>query len=41
MLLNKGMNLPLGEGLVFERENSPGADKSMQERIKDFSKNKR
>ncbi|MBT7795372.1 MAG: enoyl-CoA hydratase/isomerase family protein [Gammaproteobacteria bacterium] len=41
MLVNKGMNLPLGEGLVFERENSPGADKSMQERIKDFGKSKR
>ena len=41
MLVNKGMNLPLGEGLTFERENSPGADKSMQERIKDFSKSKR
>ena len=38
MLVNKGLNLPLGEGLVFERENSPGADKSMQERIKGFSK---
>ncbi len=36
MLVNKGMNLPLDEGLVYERENSPGADKSMQERIKDF-----
>ena len=36
MLVNKGMNLPLGEGLVYERDNSPGADKSMQERIKDF-----
>ena len=36
MLVNKGMNLPLSEGLVYERQNSPGADKSMQERIKDF-----
>ena len=40
MLVNKGMNLPLGEGLTFERENSPGADKSMQDRIKGFSKSK-
>ena len=36
MLVNKGMNLPLGEGLVYERDNSPGAANSMQERIKDF-----
>ena len=40
MLVNKGMDLPLGEGLTFERENSPGADKSMQDRIKGFSKSK-
>lgn len=36
MLVNKGMSLTLTEGLVYERENSPGADASMQERIKDF-----
>jgi enoyl-CoA hydratase/carnithine racemase len=36
MLVNKGMNLPLSEALVYERDNSPGADRSMQERIKDF-----
>jgi enoyl-CoA hydratase len=36
MLVNKGMNLPLGEALVYERDNSPGADRSMQERIKNF-----
>ena len=36
MLVNKGMNLPLGEGLLYERQNSPGAGDSMQERIKDF-----
>jgi enoyl-CoA hydratase/carnithine racemase len=36
MLVNKGMNLPLGEALVYERDNSPGADGSMQGRIKNF-----
>jgi enoyl-CoA hydratase len=36
MLVNKGMNLPLGEALVYERDKSPGADRSMQERIKNF-----
>jgi len=36
MLVNKGMNLPLGEALVYEQDNSPGADRSMQERLKNF-----
>jgi len=36
MLVNEGMSRSLKEGLVFERENSPGADASMQDRIKNF-----
>ena len=36
ILVNKGMSLSLEEGLIYERENSPGADTSMQERIKNF-----
>lgn len=36
MLVNKGMNMELNEGLIYERENSPGVDPSMMERVKEF-----
>ena len=36
MLVQKGMNLSLAEGLKFERENSPGRDVSMMDKVADF-----
>ncbi len=36
MLVNKGMNLPLNEGLLYERENSPGVDPTMMDKVKKF-----
>lgn len=36
MLVQAGMNRSLEEGLRFERDNSPGRDASMMERLKEF-----
>jgi enoyl-CoA hydratase/carnithine racemase len=36
MLVNKGLNFTLAEGLAFERENSPGRGPDLEERLKNF-----
>jgi enoyl-CoA hydratase len=36
MLVNKGLNFTLADGLDFERNNSPGPAADMQERLKSF-----
>jgi enoyl-CoA hydratase/carnithine racemase len=39
MLVNGGLDHTLAEGLVFERENSPGRGPDLEERLKGFGKN--
>lgn len=36
MLVNRGLNYTLAEGLRFERENSPGRGPDLEERLKQF-----
>lgn len=36
MLVNRGLNFTLAEGLQFERENSPGRGPDLEERLKQF-----
>jgi enoyl-CoA hydratase/carnithine racemase len=36
MLVNRGLNYTLSEGLRFERENSPGRGPDLEERLKQF-----
>lgn len=38
MLINGGLDYTLGEGLIWERENSPGRGPEMSERIANFGK---
>ena len=38
MLINGGLDYNLGEGLIWERENSPGRGPEMSERIANFGK---
>ena len=38
MLINGGLDHTLGEGLIWERENSPGRGPEMSERIANFGK---
>ena len=36
MLVNQGLSMGYAEGIVWEREHSPGTDPDMAERIKNF-----
>jgi enoyl-CoA hydratase/carnithine racemase len=36
MLVNRGLNYTLAEGLRFERDNSPGRGPDLEERLKQF-----
>jgi enoyl-CoA hydratase/carnithine racemase len=38
MLVNRGLDYTLADGLEFERRNSPGAGPDLQERLKNFGK---
>jgi enoyl-CoA hydratase len=38
MLVNRGLDYTLSEGLQFERANSPGRGPDLEERLKAFSK---
>lgn len=38
MLVNRGLNFTLADGLAFERANSPGRGPDMEERLKAFGK---
>jgi enoyl-CoA hydratase len=38
MLVNRGLDYTLGDGLKFERANSPGRGPDLEERLKGFSK---
>jgi enoyl-CoA hydratase/carnithine racemase len=38
MLVNKGLNYTLADGLQFERTNSPGRGPDLEERLKNFGR---
>lgn len=38
MLVNRGQNYTLGEGLAFERQNSPGRGPDLEDRLKRFGR---
>src|SRR5262249_23926596 len=40
MLVNRGLDYTLADGLEFERRNSPGAGPDLQERLKNFGATK-
>jgi hypothetical protein len=38
MLVNKGLNYTLADGLQFERTNSPGRGPDLEERLRNFGR---